>query len=152
MAMVRYAGKGAAATGTDKTILALVSAATIRPALYDLVIGSGSTPADAAVKFHLERFTAVGTEGSGFTPLALDPDDAAARADYGVGVYAAEPTYTAGGILLAISVNQRATFRWVAAPGSEFKAPATANNGIGLQSQAVSTGTPTYEATMLHEE
>ncbi len=147
----KYSGIGAAASGADKTLLNLISAATIRPVLYDLVIGCGAAPADVSLKYHLERFTVVGTEGSGFTPLPLDPDDPASDADYGV-AHGAEPTYTAGGILLSISLNQRATFRWVAAPGSGLRAPATAANGIGLQCQAVSAGTPTLEATMLHEE
>ena len=147
---MRYAGHGAAAAGTNKTLLALISATTVRPRLYDLILGSGAAVADVTTKYHLERFTAVGTEGSGFTPIALDPADPAAKSDYGV-AHTAEPTYTASAHLLAISLNQRATFRWIAAPGSELIAPATANNGIGLQSQA-STGTPTCEAVMLHEE
>lgn len=148
--MEAYAGNGAAAVGTNKTVLALISAAGVRPLLYDLVIGSNAAPADVATLFHLERFTAVGTEGSGFTPLPLDPAAVAAEADYGV-AHTAEPTYTANEILMKISLNQRATFRWVASPGKEMRAPATANNGIGCQSQS-SGGTPTYEVSMWHEE
>lgn len=147
----KYSGNGSAAAGTDKTILTLISAATIRPRLYDLVIASGASPADVATILHLERFTAVGTEDSGFTPLPLDPDDPASAADYGVGVFSVEPTYTASEVLMKIALNQRATFRWVAAPGSELVAPATADNGIGLQSQS-SGGTPQQDVTMFHEE
>lgn len=147
----KYSGNGAAAVGTNKTILTLISATTVRPKLYDLVIGCGATPADLATIFHLERFTAAGTEGSGFTPLAIDPGDPASLADYGVGVFAAEPTYTGSAVLLKLSLNQRATFRWVAAPGSEFVAPASAANGLGLQAQS-SGGTATHEVSMLHEE
>lgn len=148
----RFSGVGSAAVGTNKTILALISAATVRPALYDLIVGCGASPADLATIFHLERFTAVGTEGSGFTPLALDSADATlAQADYGVGVYAAEPTYTASGILMKLSLNQRATYRWVASPGGELIAPASANNGIGLQSQS-SGGVAAHDVTMFHEE
>ena len=146
----RYTGVGEAAVGTNKTVLNLISAATIRPKLYDLVVACGATPADLATIFHLERFTAVGTEGSGFTPLALDPGDPASLADYGV-AHSAEPTYTASEILMKLSMNQRATIRWVAAPGGELVAPASANNGIGLQSQS-SGGTAQHEATMYHEE
>jgi len=147
----RYSGNGAAAVGTNKTILTLISATTIRPKLYDLLVASGATPADLATIFHLERFTAVGTEGSGFTPLALDAGDPASLADYGVGVFSVEPTYTANAVLVKLALNQRATFRWVAAPGSELVAPASANNGIGLQAQS-SGGTASHDATMLHEE
>ncbi len=147
----RYAGNGAAAAGTDKTLLALISAATIRPKLYDLIVGSNATPADIAALYHIERFTAVGTEGSGFTPVAIDDGDPASLADYGVGAYSAEPTYTANKILLKVSFNQRNTVRWVAFPGGELTAPATANSGLGLQCQSAGS-TGTYEASMWHEE
>jgi len=146
----RYSGVGAAAVGTNLTVLNIISAATVKPKIYDLIIGCNATPADVATLFHLERFTAVGTEGSGFTPLALDPDSPAALADYGV-AHSAEPTYTANEILMKLSLNQRATFRWVAAPGGELIAPATASNGIGLQAQS-SGGTATHEATIYHLE
>ncbi len=147
----RYTGIGSAASGANKTALNLISAATIRPALYDLVIGSVATPADAAVKWYVQRTTAVGTEGSGYTPVALDPGDPASLADYGV-AHSSEPTYTANAVLLQISMNQRNTFRWVAAPGGELIAPATANNGLGCKTASVSTGTTAYEVVMFHEE
>jgi hypothetical protein len=147
----RYHGRASAATGTNKSILTLISATTIRPMIYDVVIGSVATPADQAARFYLARFTAVGTEGSGFTPVALDPADPAALADYGCGVFTGEPTYTANAILLQISLNQRATFRWVAAPGGELKAPATASNGIGCYSLS-SSSTQAHEVSFHHEE
>ena len=147
----RYTGNGSAASGANKTCLILISAARIRPALYDLVIGSVATPADAAVKWHVQRTTAVGTEGSGFTPIALDPGDPASLADYAV-AHSSEPTYTSNAVLLQISMNQRNTFRWVAAPGGELIAPATANNGLGCKTSSVSTGTTAYEVVMFHEE
>ena len=147
----RYTGNGSAASGSNKTCLNLISAATIRPALYDLVIGSVATPADAAVKWTVARTTAVGSEGSGFTPIALDPGDPASLADYGVAP-ASEPTYTSNAVLLQISMNQRNTFRWVAAPGGELIAPATANNGLGCKTVSVSTGTTAYAVVMFHEE
>lgn len=146
-----YAGIGSAAAGTNKTILALISAATVRPRLYQVILGSITSPADVQTKLHLERFSAVGTEGSGFTPLPLDPDGAAARADYGVGVYSGEPTYTASAILMAVTIHQRATWQWNAYPGRELVAAMSANNGIGLQSQS-SGATPTIDATMYHME
>lgn len=149
----RYSGVGSAAVGTNVTILTLISAATIRPEIYEFLLGSGvNAPGDLATIFHLERFTAAGTEGSGFTPHALDPaDDGLELADYGVGVFSPEPTYTAGAILYKLAMNERATYRWVAAPGSGLKSPATAASGTGIQSQS-SGGTVAHEATMLHEE
>ena len=63
-----------------------------------------------------------------------------------------EPTYTAIASLLDIALNQRATFRWVAAPGSELMAPATAANGIGLQCQGVGGSGVAVIATVLFAE
>jgi hypothetical protein len=146
-----YAGIGSAAAGTNKTILALISATTVRPQIYQMILGSITAPADIQTKLHLERFTAIGTEGSGFTPLPLDSTSPAALGDYGVGVYAAEPTYTASAILMAVTIHQRATWQWNAYPGRELVIPKTANNGIGLQSQS-SGATPTIDATIYHME
>jgi len=148
----RYAGVGSAAVGTNLTVLALESAATIRPGIYEFIVSAGATPGDLATIFHLERFTAAGTEGSGFTPYELDPADAGLElSDYGTGLYSVEPTYTAGAIMYKFSMNQRATYRWVASPGSSLISPATAASGTGLQSQS-SGGVVVHEATMLHEE
>lgn len=150
--MRRYAGKsGSVAVGTNKTLLSLISAATIRPRLYDLVIGSVATPADAATHFAVMRMTAVGTEGSGFAPTALDPADPASLADCGQGVFSVEPTITANSELLDFSMNQRATFRWVASPGGEIVAPATASNGLVVRSLS-STVTTAHEVSIHWEE
>ncbi|OHB75584.1 MAG: hypothetical protein A2W31_00820 [Planctomycetes bacterium RBG_16_64_10] len=61
-----------------------------------------------------------------------------------------EPTYTTE--LLRFSINQQATFRWVAAPDGELIAPATASNGIGLQFYSVSGGTAECQAMFHHVE
>jgi len=146
----RFSGYGSAAVGTDKTVLALLSSTSVRPCLYEFNLGSSSSPADVATLFQIMRLTAVGTEGSGFTPVPLDAADAAAAADYAV-AHSAEPTYTASSQLWGTSLNQRATFRWVANPGGEIVAPASANNGVGLKSSS-SGATPTYQCTMMHFE
>jgi len=152
--MEKFHGHGSCAIGTDKAILNLFRAAaspTSRAKLYDLLIGCKTTPADLASQFCLQRTSAVGTEGSGFTPVPLDPDGPASASDFGVGVFSAEPTKTANKELLAISMNQRASVRWVAAPGGELIIPATQNNGICLNS-ALSTGTTAHEGSIFFEE
>ena len=142
--MAKFSSEGAAAVGANKTILALIAAATVRPKLYDILIGSAATPADKAADFRVRRFTADGT-GTGGTVVALDPDDPTGLATTKYG-HTAEPTY-AGGSLLRFGMNQYTTFRWLAAPGGELIAPATANNGLGLYT-ASSTGTAAHIATM----
>lgn len=118
--------------------------------LYDIMMGSEATPADAALLWTLQRCTTAGT-GTGVTPQPLDPADAATEADAAEN-HTIEPTYTAGAILLNVPLNQRATFRWVAAPGGELVCPATASNGFGLQTDTISTGTPVITAQVHIEE
>jgi hypothetical protein len=130
--MPGYVVTGPNATGTaNKSLITIIAAATVRPAVFDVLIGNAQTPADQSANVALQRFTAVGTAGSSPTPEPLDAGERAALATAGI-THSAEPTYTANKKGLNISLNQRATFRWVASPGYEFKAPATANNGVGL--------------------
>ena len=149
----RYAGYCTAATAVDVTFMTLhhSTVTTVRPRLYELVIGAPSTPADQYVEWKIKRATALGTEGGGFTPVPLDPSDVAAIADYGIAVFSAEPTYTANAELLAFGLNTRATFRWVAAPDCELIVPATASNCIGLLPD-LAGGTAVHSATMFHVE
>lgn len=143
----RYGGKsGSVAVGTNKTLLSLISAATVRPRLYEFNIGCVATPADGATHWAIMRMTAVGTEGSGFTPTKLDPGSPASLCDCGQGVFGVEPTITANSEMWDQSINQRASWRWVAAPGGEIIAPATAANGLVLRALS-STGTTAHEAS-----
>ena len=123
-------GAQAVASATD-SVLGLTSATTIRPEIYDFIFGSSASPADNAVQWLLQRYTAAGT-ATAVTPQPLDPADPAALAAAGEN-HTAEPTYTSNEILLNIVSNQRSTQRWVAAPGGNLKCPATAANGIGVQ-------------------
>ena len=145
--MRAYSAAGSGAVGADKTLVTMVSAATIRPAIYDIVIGCAATPGDSATKFVVQRFTAAGTPGSSVTPEPIDPADPAALASSGSGVFSVEPTYTASKILQVISLNQRAAFRWIAAPGFEFKALATAASGIGVKS-STATGQAVHDCNI----
>lgn len=128
----RYSIDGQDTNTAATTILGLTSASTIRPEVYDLIMGSDATPADNSGEYVLQRYTAAGTAGSAVTPRPLDPADPASLASAGE-AHSGEPTYTANLIMLQWAQNQRATFRWVPAPGGEIKLPATAANGIGLQ-------------------
>jgi hypothetical protein len=150
--MSKYSGKGAAAVGTDKTILNLFEpgSSMVRAEIVELLVSCGATPADLMTIFFLMRSTAVGTEGSGFTPVPTDPAFKAASCDFGV-AHSAEPTYTANSELLDFALHQRALHRWLAEPGFGLILPATASNGIGLKSSA-SGGTAIHRATMFFLE
>lgn len=114
-----------------------------RGKFYDLIFGSEASPADNAFLYTVQRVTALGTS-TAVTPQALDPGDAATEADAGEN-HTVNATATANAILLAIGLNQRATFRWVAAPGGELVYPATASNGLAVY-------TPTSSAVAVTTE
>lgn len=101
-----------------------------RFSIYDLIFGSEGDAADNEFLWQFQRCTSAGTR-TAVTPQLLNPADAAVVTTAGQN-HSAEPTYTADQIPLLIALNQRATFRWVAAPGGEIICPATANNGLGV--------------------
>lgn len=154
----RYSSSVPAATNTgNSTLQQTISAATIRPQVYDLVISAGGVaPADNAAEYQLKRLTVQGTV-TAFIPVAIDPGDPATLCQttpttQGCGYSASgEPTYVAGAIMLDIGVNMRATFRWVARERSEIIMPATAAYGLGLFVKAVNSAFAT-NITQLHEE
>lgn len=120
-------------TGSTTASVGSITADATRPRrfkLYDLLVGSEASPADNPFLWRVARITAAGTS-TAVVPQPLDPADAATEMDAGEN-HTIEPTYTAAAILLHIPLNQRATFRWVAAPGGELVAPATASNGLGI--------------------
>ena len=126
-------------TASTTAALGSIGADATRPRrgkIYDLIFGSEASPADNAFRYILQRCTALGTS-TAVTPRPLDPADAATEADAGEN-HTVEPTFTANEIVLAVALNQRATFRWVAAPGGELVYPATASNGLGIQTPTAS--------------
>jgi hypothetical protein len=140
----------ASTTGTLGSLGAVSTTQARRGKVYDIMFGSEATPADAAILWAVKRYTAAGTS-TAVTPVSLDPADAAFLGQAGEN-HTIEPTYTAASFLLNIPVNQRATFRWIAAPGGEMVYPATTANGLGIDTDVLSTGTPLITATFHVEE
>lgn len=127
----KYVLVGPSASGTGPaTAIGLTATAVVRPGVSEILVGSSTTPADQTFQLTLGRFTAAGTS-TALTPSPIDPADTPAIGIGGV-THSIEPTYTANQSLLNVSINQRATFRWMADQGYELKCPATAANGIGL--------------------
>ena len=114
------------------------SAATVRPRIYDIIMGSDAV-ADNAAKFVVQRCTTAGTPAGAFTAIALDPGDPASLVTCGYALFSAGNTLTASAYVLQWAQNQRATFRWVAAPTKEIVFPVTINYGVScLSTQLVS--------------
>lgn len=112
------------------SVLGITSAATIRPSLYFFTLGTTSTPADYALRWLLQRYTAAGT-ATAVVPAPLDPASPAYAGSAGSN-HTAEPTYTSAKTLLDIGLAQRNTYLWYG-DQSPLQMPATAANGIGFQ-------------------
>ncbi len=114
----------------DAPLQITVNASTAhRIKVFEVLFGCAGSPADNSIRWVVQRCSAVGTSGgSALTPPPLDPADAAARSvvlEEMEGV-----TETANTEFLDFQLNQRASFRWVAAPGAEIAVPATVNHGL----------------------
>lgn len=137
-----------AAVAASETPVNLIGGTTVKPGIFDIVIGCQGTAADGTAIVFVQRATTAASGGSAFTPLPLDPDSPAAIATAHV-AGTTEPTYTTSGELMEIALNQRATFRWVAAPGAELWVPKTTANGIGIYETGVALK---YSATFMFVE
>lgn len=123
-------GNNTLASAQDTCLTVIGNASTPRRAwTYELIFADEGTPADNVLLWTVQRATAEGT-ATEVVPTRLDIADAEASANVGEN-HSAEPTYTSTEELLEFSLNTRATFRWVAAPGGELIAPATASAGWG---------------------
>jgi hypothetical protein len=139
------AGSQQAMAASYKSLVTCASSATVRRIkIYDVLVGTNGTPADNYLEFDISRVTAAGT-GSALTPTILDPADGAALTSC-LANLTVEPTVTAASSVFYIGVNQRASYRWVAAPGSELVGPATSAAGFTLRAKSAAyTGTATGE-------
>jgi hypothetical protein len=127
----------------------IVSTAAVRPKLYDLMLGSPSTPADQAASWVIKRSTTASTGGTAVTPSPIDPGDPVSISTAMVAPSMSAPTLTV--VLLQWAQNLRATYRWVAAPGKEIVAPATAANGLTMLNPVL-TGAFNISMTLEFEE
>jgi hypothetical protein len=148
---VSLGGTQQAMSASYKTLVALTAAtATLTNAkVYDILVGTSGLPADNYLEFDMSRQTAAGTS-TAITPVSLDGAHRAAGT-VGSANFSAEGTITAASSLFYVGVNQRASYRWVAAPGSEFIIPATNLAGVALRARSGAyTGFSTGQ--LLHEE
>jgi hypothetical protein len=144
--MARWGVTADKGTANVQAVLSLAAAASSmrRARIYDWTLGCGASPADNAFIHIAQRFT-VGPTGATMTPNALDAADTLATTIVVKGTVTVDGTYTASAFLAWKPLNQRATFRWVAAPYGEWIIPATASNGIFLGLSAASTTSFDYD-------
>lgn len=148
-----------AITTTYQTILLVGPSSTIlnppvypglrRGKIYDLLVGTAGTPADFSYEWEITRTTAMGSTNTTAPVGSLSSVSSAFAldlADVGFSAYAlnnssAETNMPAGAQLWYVGINQRASYRWVAAPGSELVWPATSSQGMAMKVRSVSGGT-----------
>ena len=127
-----------AVTSANKTHLALQAATTGRAFIYEWKVGPSGQPfsTDCEIAWNLVRQSTAGT-GVAMTVNPLDPADVAALATV-TGNFTAEPTGADTGIIDGLGANQRASYRWVVAPGGpgELIIAATAAAGIGIRAKS----------------
>ena len=145
---------GAAATkgagNVQGVVYATAAAASMRRAkIYDLSLGCGASPADNAFIWVIQRCTTAAT-ATALTPNSLDPADTLASTIVVSNITTVDATLTASAFVYRDALNQRATFRWVAAPYSELIIPATASNGFMIGLSAAST--TSFDAGIQYEE
>lgn len=135
--------QGTAATYVGALLgLTGANAAPRRIKLYDILIGTNGTPADNFMEWDVSRITAASTATSA-TPQPLDQADAASLTTTTVNS-STFGTITANSNVFYVGVNQRASYRWVAAPGGELVSPATSSAGFQLRTRSGGyTGTAT---------
>ncbi len=152
--MAKYSVVGQDTNTGGTTLLYFVNGATSPTMLRlsEVIIGSDAAPADNASEFTIRYVTDEnGTpNGNAVTPRPIIRGDRAALSN-AVEAPTGEPTYTGTVNLLMFGLNQRATFRWIAAPGYEFTSAAAEDEGFALFCVGTS-GAVNTNCTMLYEE
>lgn len=142
-------------TTTFKTVTSLAAAtASLRRAfIYEFDIGADGVPnaTDCAIVWDLSAQTAAGTPVV-MTVASLDQADAATGTVAG-GNHSAEPTITAQSSRFSLAANQRASYRWVVAPGGpgELVIPATNLAGYALRAKSTNYASTAVASILFRE-
>lgn len=144
------AGTPQAITSSFKTITQVTAAtATLcRGRLYDVAFGTLGTPADQTYTFDISRQTTLGTG----TTATASPLDLSYTASGSIGTVNMTAEPTTGVSVFSLGINQRASYRWVAAPGGELVWPATNLAGLGVRATSASGGTAIATALVHYSE
>ena|SRR5262245_14788430 len=119
-----------------------------RGKVYDVLVGTNGTPGDTFVEWDISRCTTSST-ATFVTGQALDPADQTTHLTLAVVNSSQHGTISVQN-LWYVGMNQRASYRWVCAPGSELVWPTTTSNGLVLRPRGSYTSTVT--ATWMWQE
>ena len=119
-----------------------------RGKIYDILVGTNAAPGDTFVEWDVSRCTVSSTSTFASLVTALDGADANPNS------LLVENSSQHGTIstpsLWYIGMNQRASYRWVAAPGSELVWPTTASARFVLRPRGSYASTVT--ATLMWQQ
>ena len=118
----RYSGTGSVIGGTDKTMLRVGGHTSGKPTVYDIIVGSPSSPVDQAASINVYRTLTAGT-GTAVTPRELSSSGIASGTPCAK-TFTVEPTE--GGPYLQFGMNAQVTFRWQTLPEEGITLDATA--------------------------
>ena len=118
--------------------------------LFEFVVSSSASPADNVGRYSINRFATAPTGGTSLT-ANIAPLDVGEPAASAAAMGAATGAAVIGVYLMYFAVNQRATFRWVAAPTKEFVSLVTTLNGLALYS-AYQSGAFNVDSTFMWDE
>jgi hypothetical protein len=136
-------------TSYHQLAIYMATAAGVRPRIFEFSISASATPNDYSSRFLVVR-SSTGAPTGGANPT-IGPIDFADPAALATSYDSATGGETMATVLYMVSVNLRASFRWVAAPTKEFLVPNTQYAGCGIQVAAQST-TYNVDLTVLWEE
>lgn len=130
-----------------------------RGKIYDILVGQPATPADTYLQWDVMRISAAGSSQNTFAGaltsasslFACDPADGSAIAFISANS-SIETNVTAIADLWSVAINQRASYRWVAAPGSELTYPAVSSAGLALRALGAGSYTGQVSATVMFQE
>ncbi len=120
---------------TTNANLNLIAGTLVQPNIYEINSGSAATPANQAVEYVINRFTAIGTKLGSIVPSSVNvPGGSAVIAVTSACTSSsALATYTSNDYPHGWAQNQNTAYRWVASsPDRMIGLPATASNGVGL--------------------
>src|SRR5262245_53438720 len=118
--------QGGTAQNLTSTALSIIqnnnTTTACRCLVQDIIVraaAQGYTSTDTPITYDAVRSTTTGTGATATNGVALDTTFRAALTT-GWSNHTATATIAAAGILVSMALNQRASQRWVAAPGSEL--------------------------------
>jgi hypothetical protein len=145
----RYSGTGSVIGGTDKTMLRVGGNTGGKPTVYDIIVGSPSSPVDQAASINVYRTSTAGT-GTAVTPLELSTSGLTASTPCAK-TFTVEPAELSP--YLKFGMNAQVTFRWQTLPEEGITLNSTgAADGIAIKTDSVSGGSQEYVATFLFTE